>query len=90
MVHFWMKAPKVPAPAASVAPVAPMVARRVAKKASAKTGNPKLTTRPQLAPVAVAKEIKVALPAPTPVADGQEIKIFWWPDPDLTNFKVIK
>ena len=87
MVHFWTKAQ---APAASEAPVAPKVVRRVAKKASAKTANTKLTRRPELAPVAVAKETKVALPAPTPAADGEEIKIFWWPDPVLTNFKGTK
>jgi hypothetical protein len=88
--HLWTKGPDTPLIPA-VARVTPMVLKRVAKKAPANTTDPRLTALP-LPAAPVAKITKMAAPAPTPAAEGAEIQIFWWPDPDVigTNLSVTK
>jgi hypothetical protein len=94
IAHLWhllMKGPNTP-PIASVAPVAPMVLGRVAKKAPANPVYTRLTALPSATPAPVAKIIQMAVPTPTPAPEGAELHVFWWPDPPgiVTGFRVTK
>jgi hypothetical protein len=90
--HLWMKGPKATLIAPRVAPIAPTVPKRSAKKAPENKADTRLTALPVPTPVTVAKLTTLAVPAVTPATEGAEIQVFWWPVPDATatNSKVTR
>ena len=82
--YVWLKGPR-PMPSARVAArIAPAALKRIAKKKPAIAAATKLTALPVPTPSPVAKLPTLAVPAATPPAEGSEIQVFWWPDPDPT------
>jgi hypothetical protein len=88
--YVWLIGPR-PAPIAPViARIAPAASKRIAKKKPAIAADTKLTALPVPTPSPVTKPPTLAVPAATPPAEGSEIQVFWWPDPDptVTNSQV--